>query len=62
MDFNTLMIIRMLILILIVYAILKNIKLLLVIGLIILAFLFLESYYGFNLEELVNQIFYLKNN
>jgi len=52
----------MLILILIVYAILKNIKLLLVIGLIILAFLFLESYYGFNLEELVNQIFYLKNN
>ncbi|WP_409199431.1 hypothetical protein [Methanobrevibacter sp. DSM 116169] len=58
MDFYIIMGIRLLIIFLIVYAVIKNLKLLLFIGLILLALLFLQDYYGLDLAQLANQVIY----
>lgn len=49
-------IIRVTIIFLIIYAIIKNLKLLLIIAIIIFAFLTLQSYLGYNASDIINQV------
>ena len=58
MDFFIIMGIRILIIIIIVYAVVKNLKLLLFIGLILAALMFIQDYYGFDLDSFVNEVLY----
>jgi hypothetical protein len=62
MDLNmlTIMIVRIAVIFLIVYAIIKNLKLLLIVGLIIGVLLVLQAYYGFDLNSFINQVLYTK--
>ena len=58
MDFYIIMIVRILIIMLIVYAIIKNLKLLLFVGVILAALMFIQDYYGFDLDSLINEVLY----
>lgn len=60
MDSFLILIIRLFIIILIIYAVVKNIKLLLFVGLILAALMFLQDLYGFDLDTLVNEVLYGK--
>ncbi|MDL2270519.1 hypothetical protein LJC03_01770 [Methanobrevibacter sp. OttesenSCG-928-I08] len=54
----TIMVIRIAVIFLIIYAIVKNLKLLLFVALIIGLLLVLQAYYGFDLNGFINQVLY----